>query len=390
MKLTAIVLFISLVCSIALNVYLFGRLHLSQVEFSQTQISSERESLLEAPKLPATIQEHPIDVAFEKADVVTALQQLKILLTEDPQLANTKIQQWFQTLYGTINSEQHRLGPNRYRQTLQFIQSYLREYPYDPHFLLLEVMVNANQDEPTEQLGELYELLAETREPELMTLIQTQITQRLRYSVERLIQISAWDVLAALLESLLSYDPDNRYILINLAKAYSETNQFGLLESTLAYLPEEDKEAQALREAMQHQLTEPRPTREITAGIPMQKTGEHFVIDALLNNLVPAKLMIDTGASTSVISQSLFDAMPNSVQPRFVGTYPVNTAGGKVMAPIYRFNMLAVDDFTVRDIAIVVLPIDGLAADGLLGMNFLRAFHFQMDQTSSELFLTRR
>ncbi|XOV77380.1 MAG: TIGR02281 family clan AA aspartic protease [Aestuariibacter sp.] len=384
MKLLATVLFISLVSSIALNVYLFGRLHISEVEFIQSETTAEQQALLQKPVVPAIESDDPIDIAFNNREISAVLSQFAALHQSDPDNALIKKNAWFDTLYGRINARQHRTDD------IQFIQRYLKQYPYDKAFLFLEIIANAHRDEPAEQLASLYELANDNDNPELAALLQTQINERLRYSVERLIQISAWDILAAMLESLVSYDPENRYILIRLATAYAETRQFSLMESTLAYLPYDDKEALRLKEKMRQQLAQPEPDRQITAGIPLQKSGDHFTVATLLNNLSPAQLMIDTGASTSVISQTVFDNLPASLNPRFIGKYPVNTAGGRVMAPIYRFRALSIEQFSVPNIALVVLPIEGLQADGLLGMNFLREFHFQLDQENSELFLSHR
>jgi clan AA aspartic protease (TIGR02281 family) len=383
-KLIASVLFILLISSIALNVYLFGRLHISEVEFFQTETSVEQQALLHAPAPSFVAPEEPIDIAFKNRDSSAALAQLKTLLTDNPELAARKISGWFDTLYGRINTRQH------HADDIHFIQSYLKRFPYDKSFLFLEIIANVHRDDPAEQLASLYNMADDNHDPELAPLLQSQINERLKYSVEQLIQISAWDILAAMLESLVSYDPDNRYILIHLATAYAETRQFSLMESTLAFLPYDDKEALRLKDRMHQQLTQPLPEQNIATGIPLHKTGDHFSVDVLLNNLSAAQLMIDTGASTSVISEQLFTSLPASLQPQFVGNYPVNTAGGKVMAPIYRFRSLSVDQFSVTNIALVVLPIEGLQADGLLGMNFLREFHFQIDQQNSELFLSHR
>lgn len=380
-KLIATVLFVLLVSSIALNVYLFGQLHLSEVAFFQEQTDSDRETLKQSPAMPTPTPPDPIDTAFEQRQAADAITLLQTLSNEVQQQKHAT---WFDTLYGRINTHQHNLDD------VQFIQAFLQYSPYDPHFLLLEIMANIHRDEPAEQLALLYELRSDISQTTLFDMVTGQITDRLRYSVEQLIQVSAWEVLASLLESLLSYEPDNRYMLINLANAYAETRQYGLMESTLAYLPQEDKDAQQLLDRMQQDLARPQPDRQIASGIPLRQSGDHFSVTATLNNLVSLDLMIDTGASTSVISQGLFDALPASINPAFIGRYPVNTAGGKVMAPIYRFRSLAITHHAVDNIAIVVLPIEGLEGDGLLGMNFLRAFHFQIDQENSELFLSER
>ena len=71
----------------------------------------------------------------------------------------------------------------------------------------------------------------------------------------------------------------------------------------------------------------------------------------------------------------------------------INTAGGLVQAPIYQFNSFAIDSFAaesyrVSDMQFVVMNLDeNSGGDGLLGMNFLRAFTFQIDQRNNLLLL---
>ncbi|UAA40802.1 aspartyl protease family protein [Paraneptunicella aestuarii] len=60
---------------------------------------------------------------------------------------------------------------------------------------------------------------------------------------------------------------------------------------------------------------------------------------------------------------------------------------GNLVAPVYRFSSLSIGNSYVDDIAIVVLPLENMDSDGLLGMNFLRAFRFEIDQAQDMLIL---
>ncbi|MGY0622683.1 MAG: TIGR02281 family clan AA aspartic protease, partial [Paraglaciecola chathamensis] len=57
-------------------------------------------------------------------------------------------------------------------------------------------------------------------------------------------------------------------------------------------------------------------------------------------------------------------------------------------SPMYQFASLEIAQAKVRNINVMVLPLDELGhSDGLLGMNFLREFDFRIDQNKALLHL---
>ena len=55
---------------------------------------------------------------------------------------------------------------------------------------------------------------------------------------------------------------------------------------------------------------------------------------------------------------------------------------------MYQFASLEIAQAKVRNINVMVLPLDELGhSDGLLGMNFLREFDFRIDQNKALLHL---
>jgi clan AA aspartic protease (TIGR02281 family) len=99
-------------------------------------------------------------------------------------------------------------------------------------------------------------------------------------------------------------------------------------------------------------------------------------------------LLIDTGASITAISSDYFHDLSSHFKVNFLGRFNVNTAGGKVLAPMYQFTELKLNHATVKEISIMVLPMRNMDnVNGLLGMNFLREFDFKIDQRQALLFL---
>jgi len=75
------------------------------------------------------------------------------------------------------------------------------------------------------------------------------------------------------------------------------------------------------------------------------------------------KLLVDTGASMTVLTSRYFNQ-------------------------IYRLAEFALDDFVINGFEISVIDYTASQSDGLLGMNFLSRFDFQLDQKARVLKLT--
>jgi len=128
---------------------------------------------------------------------------------------------------------------------------------------------------------------------------------------------------------------------------------------------------------------------ELETPIALERKGNHFIVDAMLNDY-EVRLMIDTGASLTVLSNSAAMALglneSNALQRSLI-----NTANGTTEALLYRLDTMTIGEFNVPsvDIAVVMnLKING--ASGLLGMNFLQHFEFRIDQKHKQLFLKYR
>lgn len=388
MRLFIVVLSVLLALSVALNVYLYSLMTLDEFGIEQQQASQSRQRVQQAPDIPDSINApSPIEIAFNDFDFDTTLVLFEKMILEDPSLAQEQKQQWFELLLSAVRNAKDTQTPHPYSE---FILAYLKLFPYDGEFLYLEVLDQDEQDNPTDLLVTLYSLLQSDIDEDLRSLIGGKIRDELSKLVTQLSDLGAWDILATSLETLHAFNPNNRTILVNLANAYAQTGQFGLMENIISYLSPRDPEIDRLRQIRDSQLANEEVEKTDATGIPLDQVGDHFLVSATIQERYPALLMIDTGASTTVISESLFRSMGRRVDTEFLGRYKINTANGQIRAPVYRFKSMSIGEFSVPDIAMVVLPLEDLNADGLLGMNFLRTFRFIIDQDDSELHLFRR
>ncbi len=124
------------------------------------------------------------------------------------------------------------------------------------------------------------------------------------------------------------------------------------------------------------------------AAIPLRRMGNQFVVSVRLDGRRSAALMIDTGASTSVVDPSILQDLGYDLGGRMTR---FSTAGGVVLAPMISIRSLAVGDKVIEPIVVGALNLDSgqrkseNGVDGLLGMDFLRHFEFSIDQQQAVL-----
>ena len=127
-----------------------------------------------------------------------------------------------------------------------------------------------------------------------------------------------------------------------------------------------------------------------TDAVPLSRRGDHYMIQATLNNRQQVLLMIDTGASVTSLSRSSFLRL-GSDHFFHLGSRMFNTANGLAQGEVYRADTIALGGNRIDDIDVAILdyePANG--ADGLLGMNVLRNYRFEIDQEKELLYLRPR
>lgn len=388
MRIVIILLCGLLALSVSLNVYFYAQMTLDSFTLEQEDVAAQQ-AIVNIPRTASAPinAPTPIEIAFSEFDFDTALSLYQQALQKSPEQAVQIKQYWFERIHSAIG---HAHSSQMAHPYSELITDYLKLYPLDSEFLFLEILNNQHNEDPIDLLVTLYTLQQGDISSNLESLIGQKIKRHFDALVTQLTELGAWDILATSLETLMPYDQNNRELLVNLAYAYSQSGQFGLMENILTYLPQSDAEIARLREFRDKQLAREEVTDTEQDGIPLDRIGDHFLVSALIQEQFEALLMIDTGASTTVISRSLFRAINRSLDTEYLGRYNINTANGRVRAPVYRFKSLSIDGYRVTDIAMVVLPLDELQADGLLGMNFLRAFRFLIDQDAGSLHLFSR
>jgi clan AA aspartic protease (TIGR02281 family) len=361
--------------SVTLNLYL-----LTSSKQTNTADSAQASSI----RLTSALLNQPSSKEMPEVSATIGQQQ--------PNLANRPQQQNHEQLLAQANQW---LSTKELITLEDFLQAYLKQHPQDMDFLLIEAQLKVETVLLSEAINHYYDLLRVPMTAAQNDYIQQQIKSLTNNTIEQLSNNYSWDTLAKFVEPLLQLEPNNRQYILSLANAYAELYQAGLMENVLASLALDDPAAQKIRQIHITQQTsqpiddsaDPELSTKNTRPIPLKHIGDHYVVNASLSSN-PVTLLIDTGASITAISRAFYDTLSNRYKINFLGRFNINTAGGRIMAPMYQFRELTIQHVTLENITVVIIPMQGMEhADGLLGMNFLREFDFKIDQAHSVLFL---
>ena len=125
--------------------------------------------------------------------------------------------------------------------------------------------------------------------------------------------------------------------------------------------------------------------------IALEHLGGVWVARVELNDFHEARLIVDTGATFTTISEDLaFDAGIRSDTTNS----PINllTVGGKVQAKLGVARRIRVGNIGRDDVQVVIYTIPNLpdGIDGLLGLSFFDRFLVRLDHSNKQLHLSPR
>lgn len=233
-------------------------------------------------------------------------------------------------------------------------------------------------------LYEMYYVVDQNISPES---IKNQINEYFYQQLNLLKNENRIPELIELLEMLIIKDSGNAEYYYHLAEAQHQLeldNEALYSLSMILYDPIFGGQAQALATEIQGSST-----NDNKIHVPLEKIGEHYIVNAKIPGHGSVRLVIDTGASLTTLT-------PQAIQRLGLNTsgskqIKLKTAGGSIQAQLISLNSLSVKSEVVQNIEIAVIPLNWLfEMDGLLGMNYLKYFDFMVDQESSILILSAR
>ena len=126
------------------------------------------------------------------------------------------------------------------------------------------------------------------------------------------------------------------------------------------------------------------------ASIPFERSGNVVIVPVTLNNRQTVNLVVDTGASFTLISQSLARDLDIDLS-RNPKTMPFHTANGVVDAPLTTLDSIAIGGMEIKNLTAAVHDATpDIHAAGLLGLNFLSNFRMDIDTQKGVLHLEKK
>ena len=136
----------------------------------------------------------------------------------------------------------------------------------------------------------------------------------------------------------------------------------------------------------QYKIEEEHKPKEVE----FSEENQNITVKAMINEEIPASLVLDTGASTIMLRRHVADKMGITLDKPDA---KVTLANGKTVdAKQVILRSVKVQDSEAFNVAAVILMEEdnGLgSADGLLGMSFLKNFSFKIDQKYKKLILEK-
>jgi clan AA aspartic protease (TIGR02281 family) len=113
-----------------------------------------------------------------------------------------------------------------------------------------------------------------------------------------------------------------------------------------------------------------------------------IIVEALLNRQVSVRLMLDTGATYTVLTKQTAHNLGITRLER-LPKHPFLTPGGPISSPITTLKSIRVGTAEAQNVS-VAIDAEGHLPLGLLGMTFMRHFKVTVDQAQGQVTFERR
>lgn len=269
-------------------------------------------------------------------------------------------------------------------RSVLILTTYVALYYRDVDALLLLAETYRQQNDARAAIRALQEAHTHSHLFAVRERIQKQLDESISLHRKKLVDEGELEELVALFRMLIERQPNHSYYFLGLANAYVASNAYDQALTALRYI-QYDAEIGPRARALISEIGDRSGPTQVT--VPLRQASNTYLIQATLNGRVRVTLMLDTGASMSVIKPTVLARLgtaPSNEHP----TVTLNTANGTVTARVVRLDSLSVGDKTVRDLTVAAVELTELPnIDGLLGMDYLRHFRFTVDQNQATLIL---
>ena len=255
--------------------------------------------------------------------------------------------------------------------------------------------------DPWSAIQALYADLEANHDSRAKATIHRTIQKTVREYAVHLKEQDAWHELLALFTFLQEFEPDYPPYAMNVAIAHMALGAFQEAARSVSAQRYDpiwgEKVARILRTievrqqqhlASEHSATEKGASKRKDTVVVLLPKGNGFLVDLQLNAEKSIRLMLDTGATRTIIHRAFLEESDLSLD--YTGEeQTLLTANGPVQASLVVLDKIALLDRRVTDFKVGVLQ-ETLFVDfdGLLGMDFLGRYRFSIEPDKRRLILS--
>lgn len=159
-----------------------------------------------------------------------------------------------------------------------------------------------------------------------------------------------------------------------------------LLGKSLLFSPQADQAMMAAAMPVQQStamVLPVEPSRK-AVDIPLEYDKRALMVQAELDHHIPARFILDTGATYTSISEELAESLGYDLSK--AEQVHITTANGQVTLPKITLASLTLNGYTARNVEATVMPMPhNVPFNGLLGLSFVKHYQMTIDVESASL-----
>ena len=385
-------LVIGLAVSMGLNFYLLSSLQQRSAGVDQPPVPDLLPELWPAAKAPSKTKpmaqswesiQRDLQYLFLKGEIGLAVDALIAESDNFPLQTSVLLDGWMEQASSWLETG----GVEKRQWVFEFLEGIAKLRYQSVDYLLLRADWLFGASRHNEAI-DLYIEQLNTTSGRLKAIIAERFDTQMQATFAAIQSARLWEQGLAITERLLWHRPDNGEYQLMRALFAIELGQFDQARQSLLVA----KSLAGYRHQADELLSQLEKANRRRQAIPLDRKGaSQFIASGKLAANSSIKLLVDTGATLSAMDRRVFARIRQREDVQFIQNMQFNTAGGLVNAPIYRFRSFSIGDYVVENIDFSVMDLAGAgSSDGLLGMNFLANFKFEIDQDNALLYLSPR
>jgi len=212
--------------------------------------------------------------------------------------------------------------------------------------------------------------------------ISTQIHQ---LYIDELEKSKEYATLITFLQQLIDDNHDEGYYIFKLASLHHMLHQYDESKQYLQELSYDTLYTAQANDLLEKIAQEQEIFQEYKYKIPLKREGVHFSVAVTINEMYNLQLLLDTGATYTLIDSNRVSELP-LIREDII----LQTAAGNISANLAKTESFKLDSIVLKGLEVTLASFEHQSTDGLLGMNFFRRYKFLIDQEEAMLYLKNR